>query len=86
MGTAKSEDLLKTKKSRSLADIYPVYIQAAARQRAQDLNIQLHFGPVVPTDQYQPLDQRALVSLKGFTRGAFMKRSVAACRLRIDKR
>jgi hypothetical protein len=68
-----------------LVDVYPVHIQATARQHAEDLNIQLHFIPAGLTDEYQPLDRRVFGALKSSARGTVMSTSLNARGHRIEK-
>jgi hypothetical protein len=51
-----------------LIDIYPIYIQEAAKQLAAELGIILHFIPAGLTDQFQPLDRRVFGCLKSSVR------------------
>jgi hypothetical protein len=75
----------RAKRIHLLLDIYPVHVQEIARKHADSLNIQLHFIPAGPTDQYQPLDRRIFGCLKASARGRFMRRAQEERGRRVDK-
>jgi hypothetical protein len=58
-----------------IMDIYRAHTQPSVLERAQALNIRIHFIPAGYTDQLQPLDRRVFGSLKATAKHLFLMRT-----------